>query len=249
MSNFRAPRPDEIPTLRQLWQEAFGDTEEYLDLYFTAAFAPERCLVLDQNGIAAAAHWMDCRVEDRKLAYVYAVAVRKDLQGQGLGTDLMKALHHHLENLNYDLILLVPGDEGLRSYYRRLGYETLSHQDRFTATAGTAVSMTRLNRETYARLRRDFLGQWGVIQEGPSLALLEGMAEFYRGDGFLAALAPGEGICPELLGDRSAAPGITAAMGLNTCAFRTPGHAVPYAMGLALNGPPPHSLYFGFGFD
>ena len=53
----------------------------------------------------------------------------------------------------------------------------------------------------------------------------------------------------ELLGDRSAAPGIAAALGLESCRFRVPGPQTPYAMGKNLSGPPlPQEVYFGFSF-
>lgn len=247
MTEFRFSSPADVPALRSLWKEAFGDSEEYLDLFFSTAYAPQRSLVLD--GIGAAAYWLDCTLEDRKLAYVYAVAVRKDLRGQGIGLALMQALQGQLKKLGYDGILLVPGEEGLRSYYRKLGYRTVSHQNRFEAAAGTAREMTRLTAVEYGLARREYLGPSGVRQEGENLALLAGMAEFFRGDGFLAAVHPGEGICLELLGDPQAAPGITAALGLETCKFRTPGKEIPYAMGLALKGELPDNFYFGFGFD
>ena len=247
MTEFRLSRRSDVPALWQLWKQAFGDSEEYLDLFFKAAYAPERSLVLE--GIGGAAYWLDCSLEDRRLAYVYGVAVREELKGQGIGTAMMKALQAHLERQEYDGILLVPGDERLRDYYQKLGYRTLSWQNRFTALAGSPAEMVRVTAEEYAILRRQYLGQYGVVQEKENLALLSGMADFFRGDGFLAALEPGEGNCPELLGDPQAAPGITAALGLESCDFRTPGKELPYAMGLSLKDKLPERLYFGFGFD
>lgn len=249
MTEFRPSRREEIPLLRQLWKQAFGDSEEYLDLFFKTAYAPERSLVLDSDGIAAAAYWLDCGLEDRKLAYVYAVAVRKDLQGQGIGTALMKALQKELGEQGYTGIILVPGEESLRHYYQKLGYRTVSRRIRFIASASAAVEMTRLTAEAYARLRRDRMGRFCVVQEGESLALLAGMADFFRGEGFLAAVAPGEGVCLELLGDVTAASGITAALGLETCEFRIPGQGEPYAMALPLGEELPEEVCFGFGFD
>jgi len=247
MTEFRLSRRGDIPALRQLWNQAFGDSQEYLDLFFSTAYAPERCLVLDDIG--AAAYWLNCGLGNRKLAYVYAVAVGKDLRGRGVGSAMMKELRVHLEAQGYAGILLVPGDEGLRNYYQRLGYRTVSRQDRFAAKAGQIVEMARLDAGEYARLRRAYLEDSGVIQEGENLALLSGMAEFFHGNGFLAAVQPGEGVCLELLGDSKAAPGITAALGLERCEFRMPGPGNPYAMTLPFIEDFPEEIYFGFGFD
>ena len=32
-----------IPGLRELWKKAFGDTDEFLDLFFSTAYSPDRC--------------------------------------------------------------------------------------------------------------------------------------------------------------------------------------------------------------
>ena len=201
------------------------------------------------QGILGAAYWLDCCLGNYRLAYVYAVAIRRGCQNRGLGTALMEELHQHLTQQGYGAALLVPGDEGLREYYHRLGYETLSWQERFTAAAGKPIPMTRLSADDYAHARREYLTENGVVQEGENLALLEEMAEFFQGDGFLAAVAPGEGECLELLGDKSFAPSITAAVGLEHCEFRAPGHSHPYAMARSLGAELPKELYFGFGFD
>ena len=37
------PNENLIPGLRNLWKKAFGDTDEFLDLFFSTAYAPGRC--------------------------------------------------------------------------------------------------------------------------------------------------------------------------------------------------------------
>ena len=76
------PERRELPALRQLWQEAFRDDDAFLDKFFSTGFHPNRCRVVMQNGRAAAAlYWFDCQWEDKKLAYLYAVATAKSQQG------------------------------------------------------------------------------------------------------------------------------------------------------------------------
>ena len=41
--------------LTQLWQLAFGDGEEFIDLFFQTAYHPEKCLYLTENGQITAA--------------------------------------------------------------------------------------------------------------------------------------------------------------------------------------------------
>ena len=73
-----APRQSQIPELRRLWQEAFGDTEEFLDAFGRTAFHAGRCRVAVTDGIVAAAlYWFDCLHMGKPVAYLYAVALRR----------------------------------------------------------------------------------------------------------------------------------------------------------------------------
>ena len=93
----KQPEPDQIPQLRQLWQEAFGDPDAFLDGFFQTAFAFDRCrCAVEGSRVQGALYWLDCAWEGQKLAYLYAVATRKDSRGQGICRRLMGTVHHHL---------------------------------------------------------------------------------------------------------------------------------------------------------
>ena len=248
-SEFRLSVPADIPALRRLWQEAFGDPEGYLDLFFSTAYRPGRCMVLSEaNKILAAAYWLTCRLGESRLAYVYAVAVDRATRGRGLGKGLMTAVEAHLARENWAGVLLVPGEESLRMFYVNLGYSIISRHHRFTAAPGVPIPIRVLSPAEYAEARRALLPENGVIQEEENLEFLSKLAVFYRGDGFLAAVTA-EG-CLEFLGDLDKAPGLTAALGRDSLPLCTPGGHTPYAMGKSLTSAPlPESLYFGFGFD
>lgn len=229
MIEFRPSRPDDIPALRQLWKDCFEDTDTFLDLFFTLAYAPRRSLILTEHGdLLGAAYWFDCSMGERKLAYLYAIAIAPSHQGRGLGTKLMEAVHAALEEGGYDAALLVPGDEGLRRFYAKLGYRTCSYRP----TEVRLPALQPVTPDEYARLRRMLLPNNGVVQEGESLRFLSALADFYRGAGSIAALSKEDSSCLELLG----LPDI--------------GKTVPYAMGRSLTGEPlPDRLYFAFGFQ
>ena len=56
-----SPKIDQLPQLRALWKEAFGDTDAYLDSFFTLGFSPERCRCVTEDGqVSAALYWFDC---------------------------------------------------------------------------------------------------------------------------------------------------------------------------------------------
>lgn len=240
------PTPAQIPQLRQLWQEAFGDTDAFLDSFFSAAFSPSRCLCATVGcAVAAAAYWFSCG----EYAYIYAVATAKAFRGRGICHALMEKIHEILTKQGYAGCILVPGSAGLRQFYSGMGYRSFGGVQEFTCEAGTPLSITKIDPNEFAVLRRQYLPEGGVIQEAENLAFLSCLAEFYRGDDFLltAALDGDTLHGMELLGNADAAAGIVAALGAKRGAFRKPGDT-PFAMHLPLNEKKVPG-YFGFAFD
>jgi ribosomal protein S18 acetylase RimI-like enzyme len=200
------PLQEDIAALRALWKEAFADPDSYLDLFFSTAFQPERCMYVRENGnIPAAAYWMDCEIAGRKAAYVYAVATAETYRGRGFCRALMENIHIILRDRDYCGSILVPGDAGLRQMYGAMGYEDFGSKPEYAHTSEHCTQMQKIGREEFAGLRRSFLPENGVIQEGAQLMLLDALADFYRGDGFLLTVSKEGNRILELLGDETAA--------------------------------------------
>lgn len=245
------PADRQVPGLRRLWQQAFGDDDAFLDAFFGTAFAAERCRCVTVDGrVAAALYWLDCTCREQKLAYLYAVATDKVFRGKGLCHGLMADTHSHLASLGYAGAVLVPGSKELFRLYEGMGYRPFGGIREFTAAANApAVVLRRIDAEEYAALRRQLLPAGGVVQEGPTLAFLQTQADFYAGEGFLLAAAmDGDHVfVPELLGAAPAAESIGAALGAKTGTFRTPAES-PFAMYLPFcRAEPP--AYFGLALD
>ena len=248
----KQPGVEEISQLRQLWKEAFGDTDAFLDIFFSAAFAPERCrCVLADGTVAAALYWFSCQSDGQPLAYLYAVATSQKFRGQGLCRQLMADTHTHLESLGYAGAILVPGDPGLREMYHAMGYRDMTANKKFSCLAGEAVHLDEIGAEQYAALRRELLHANSVVQEGENLRFLEGIARFYRGEEcLLCAVKDGDKLTvPEILGNAAAAPGIVAALGCEHGTFTAPGEDEPFAMGIAFSPDFQKPRYFAFAFD
>ncbi len=249
--NIDYPNQAQAEQLRALWQEAFGDDDAFLEHFFTYGFAPDRCRCLTVDGnVAAALYWFDCSFQGKPLAYLYGVATGKAYRGQGLCKALAENTHSHLKYLGYSGEILVPAGEKLFQMYEKMGYSTCSSVTEFTCDAGSAPANMRLvDKEEYRLLRRQFLPEEGVVQEGDNLDFLQTMADFYAGEDFLVAVAHGEEFfAPELLGNSQAAPGILAALRKNQGRFRGPGGGKPFAMYCPLLDAPAPG-YFGLAFD
>ena len=244
------PKIAYLPGLKALWQEAFGDEEAFIDSFFSSGFSPERCLcILKNETVSAAAYWFDCQWGAEKVAYLYAVATAKAQRGQGLCHALLEQLHELLRQQGYAGSLLVPGEPGLERLYGSMGYRYAGGMQEQSYAAGTPLPIRQISPRTFAALRREYLPQGGVAQEGENLSFLSTMARFYAGDDFLLATGNTDGCLQglELLGNTDAAPGIVAALGFQEGSFRFPGKR-PFAMWRSISvGEAP--TYFGFAFD
>ena len=250
--NTMTPTDAHIPGLRKLWKAAFGDTDEFLDDFYCAAYAPHRCRCIEEDGkIVSVLYWFDCELEGAKLAYVYAVATDPACRGRGLCRMLMEDTARYLKKLGYQGIVLVPQEPGLVRMYGSMGYIPCGSVSEFHTMAGEAIPVRKIDAEEYSVLRRKLLPPGGVIQEGENLRFLATQAAFYAGENWLAAGAEVDGMlwCPEFLGDANAAPGLVKALGYREGGIRMPGSERPFAMFRPLTEDCPHPRYFGLAFD
>lgn len=251
-----APLRTQILKLRLLWKEAFGDADKFWDAFERTAFKLERCRCVTIDGkVAAALYWFDCFYGEQKAAYVYAVATARAYRGQGICHALMENTQAHLKALGYGSVVLVPASERLFHFYAAMGYRICSYMREFHCSAATEpVWLREIDKVEYARLRRQFLPEGGVVQENENLDFLETQATFYTGEEFLLAACEGAvanslyGV--ELLGDERVASRIVGVLGYTEGTFRTSGGDKPFAMYYPL-GEDKFSLpiYFGLAFD
>lgn len=246
------PRPEDVGCLRRLWQQAFGDTDAFLDSFFRLGFDPRRCLcAFAQDRPVAVLYWFDCTYQGRKIAYLYAIATEKEHRSKGICRALMGDAHAHLGRLGYSAAVLVPGGETLFRFYGAMGYEVFGSVSCRQVSAGAEPAALRpVDPAEYAALRRKLLPPGGVIQEGALLELLADQMNLYAGENFLLSAATEKDrlLVQEYLGDLAATPGILTALGLKTGIFRFPGSESPFAMGLSLDGSP-LPAYFGLALD
>ena len=251
-----APKHEQIFELRELWKEAFFDTDDFLDGFFENVFSFERCRCVVENGrVTAALYWFDCEYEKRKVAYLYAIATLTEYRGKGLCAALMANTHEHLKKSGYSLSMLVPASKELFLFYERLGYLVCTSVSE-TIVCGSAerLDIKQISADEYGKLRRDLLPERSIIQERENLVMLGMTSELYSADGVLVALQKDnekrEIRIVELLGDISLAPSVIGTLGYEKGSVRTAGKGRAFTMSLLLDGAdiePPE--YFGLAFD
>ena len=223
-------------SLKRLWKTVFGDPDTFIDTFFEIAYTPERCRYIAENGEAISAlYWFDCSYEGGKLAYIYAVATHPDHRGKGLASRLLTESHEHLKALGYAGCVLKPA-KGLFPFYERLGYVTSGFVSRFTAgSASVPIEIQELSAAEYGCLRRRFLPENGIAQEGVILDFLHSFAKFYASRDTIFCVSREEPVIFEYLGNPNSAPGILTSLGIPSAEIPTAGNDIPFVMFYPLN--------------
>lgn len=128
MVEMRVSRPDDMVSQKRIWKECFCDNDSYINFFFNNLQVPENSVVLLEDGkIASMAFGVPMRLvkpdgEALQLMYIYAFATDPGFRGNNYGSGLMDFMELHLKKSGYDAAAVVPGDEGLFGYYRRMGF-------------------------------------------------------------------------------------------------------------------------------
>ncbi len=247
------PTREEVPQLRKLWTSVFGDGDDFLDTFFSTAFAPDRCRCLwEGNDLGASLYWFDVSCQGAKLAYIYAVGTAPTHRNRGLCRLLMDDTLKILQSRGYAGAILVPAGEKLFEMYGKMGFEFCSSVLEFHAEAGSLpCDLQEIPVKDYVNLRRKFLPEGAVLQEGENMTFLQTQAKFFHNDKcLLAASIDGSQLrCHEILGDTTLAPRILAKLGCEKGFFRTVGDDKPFSMYCPVTPACPHPTYFAFAFD
>lgn len=228
-----------IDGLCRLWKQAFGDTDDFLEDFFCVAFSENRCATLERDGnLAAMLYWFDCAWENRKVAYIYAVATDEAYRNQGLCRTLMEDTHTRLQSLGYAGAVLVPGSRGLFKLYEKLGYVPFCSMLTITLDAGEeAVDLATLSHDEYSKRRLSLLPRGSVVQDDVTFDFLATFCNFYTEENCLFCGGMEEDIFyfQEFLGDPEHVPAILNALGAEKGVLRIPGDT-PFAMYRPLDG-------------
>lgn len=247
------PKTEQIPQLRDLWKEAFGDTDDFLDAFFSWGFDPRHCRCITEDGkVRSALYWFETSRGDTRYAYLYAVATAASRRGQGLFSALLEDVKQVLTAEGFDGILLVPQSAELGRMYEKFGFVPSTTVDIHSVSAGqSAIPVREIGTENFRKLRREYLPAGGVLQEGAMLEFLASQCRFWAGDGWLAVGQVYEGklICQEFLGDLAAMAGLVRALEVPEGTFRTVGETVPFGWLLPLRADCERPAYFALALD
>ncbi len=100
-----------------LWQEAFGDSREDIIFFLNNCERKKALGYFDDGKLCSMLFLVDCKVNGKNAKYIYAACTYKSQQRKGQ----MSSLLSYCER-KYDLLALIPANDGLVNYYDKRGF-------------------------------------------------------------------------------------------------------------------------------
>lgn len=150
-------KPDEkyIPSLIKLWREVFGDSEEYIKLFFKKAYFDGECfgeIVGDE--VVSAFYLLKCSVRYAGKVYegryLYAAATLGEYRRKGLMSALIAEATAYCKDAGLDFIALVPASDSLYDYYSGFGFKEAMYKYRFVLSNDFVTLPLYREAENYA---------------------------------------------------------------------------------------------------
>lgn len=254
---FERAKKEHLSGLTALWHVCFGDEEADIRRFWEAAFEKMQVYHVREGKKSLAmlcvlpTQLIDECGEGRSCGYFYAVCTAPEARGGGLCAKLMRFAE---QNCGHDCAALVPAEESLFEFYRKLGYQTAFYHKQYSISAQNGAKITKASPEVYRSIRELQLYGDFVSYEEWLLPLAGGLYRIETEDGVFCACAVKQGGAleiKELLPDEpKAAAALAAHLGCERAEVRTDGGDIPFGMCKALkNRALPNRAYLALAFD
>lgn len=120
--------------IKRLWQEAFGDTKEFVDMYFDSVYTDADAMTLEVDGRMVSSlllqpYLLRFHGETLPVAYVSGAATRRQSRGKGYMSQLMLNALQSARERGAMGVALIPADVYLYDYYARMDFATVFYAD------------------------------------------------------------------------------------------------------------------------
>lgn len=117
-----------LPTLRDMWKTCFGDSDEYLDIFFRYKYQDNNTLVYIAEGETVASLYMlpyTITFYGQKVPFTYLMGLctLPEHRNKGYMGKLIWEAHRIINERQIALSILIPAEKRLFDYYNKFGYE------------------------------------------------------------------------------------------------------------------------------
>lgn len=183
----RAASRHDIPALKVLFKACFGDTDEFLDLFFSEYFQRTTGMVaIRDKRIVAMLFLCPAKIKTSGIKstiyYVYACATLSEYRNQGIMNQLLQVGYAYARQQKAWGLILVPASSGLAEYYSRLGFipfsharvvrEKTSHQEEGVLPISCTLTPKQIHQIRNERFGKNMQVQWSLSHIDFSVRLL-----------------------------------------------------------------------------
>lgn len=181
---YRRTDVSDIPQLRALFHDAFGDSEEDLNAFFAEIYPEcDAFGAFDGEKLAAMVYCLRQVLvpAQKKAAYFYAVATAEDYRGQGICRELLSFAEQSLKKQGVSCLILACETEELAQMYRKMGFSGAPLAYEMPPRA----AMQKIDALTYGGMRETLLADAAHVRySSAQLRFAERGAEFFSLEGF-----------------------------------------------------------------
>lgn len=117
-----------IEKIKKLWKDVFGDSDEFLNLYFSEKFQREQCLVcIEEEQVCASLQMLPYTLKLKDVSYpayyIFAVMTAPSERNKGYMRQLLEFALDDLKQKKVPLVFLIPQEPYLFSVYAKFGFQ------------------------------------------------------------------------------------------------------------------------------
>lgn len=125
----------DLPYLKKLWTEVFGDNIKTVDHLFENVFSPDKIFSVGHGEeLVSSLYYFDVSFGNKKeifnAAYICGIATKPGERSKGYASSLIRHAVSEIKKKAYDLILLIPASPSLFGFYEKFGFEPFSYINR-----------------------------------------------------------------------------------------------------------------------
>ncbi len=161
-----------------LWQEAFGDDENFINGFLHNMSYTENMLIYERDDeVLGMASMLPVFCGESYGRYIYAVATKKEHQGEGICKSIMGEVDEFIKGHNEKFSVLVPASDSLFGFYEKMGYNQKIYRPDFPKVneIGRKCSVFE-----YFKIRENLFKEYNLI--GWSEKSLEYILSFGRAE-------------------------------------------------------------------
>ncbi len=199
MNDIRLAQNEDIPRQKAIWKLCFGDSDDYIDFFYTHRYKAKDTMVLLVEGeIVSMLTMLPIQIRTAEGRFfqstmLYAIATHPDFQHRGLANRLMDHTHQFVHGSGGYFSVLVPSNKQLFDFYRQQGYrenfylvqrsffrENVESMDGGAMRAG---NVTRISHLDYNQRRNNQLrGRLHVAYSDEDVLYQKQLSQHFGGD-------------------------------------------------------------------